>query len=95
VLTDDKALKKLFETIGAATGRNGGTADHQAGYDGDGAGGHRVPGAEPPSRPKAGKARAAEQGEGEAVQKSRRRRRRRGKRAGTAAATASPSGSEG
>jgi len=101
VLTDDKALTKLFDTIGARyRERNGGyTRSTQLDYRmGDGAPLAAIEflGAEPAEPPKGkAKARTAEKGEGEAAQKSRRRRRRRGKRGGAVAETASPSSSEG
>jgi len=100
VLTDDKALKKLFETIGARyRERNGGYTritklDYRMG-DGAPLAAIEFLGAEPAEPPKGkSKARVSEKDEGEGVQKTRRRRRRRSKRGGAAAETASPSGSE-
>jgi large subunit ribosomal protein L17 len=99
VLTDDKALKKLFETIGARyRERNGGYTritklDYRMG-DGAPLAAIEFLGAETAEPAKgAGKARAAK-GAGEAAPKGRRRRRRRSKHA-AAAATTSPAGSEG
>jgi large subunit ribosomal protein L17 len=103
VLTDDKALKKLFETIGARyRERNGGYTritklDYRMG-DGAPLAAIEFLGAEPAESPKGkSKARASEseKDEGEGAQKTRRRRRRRSKRGGAAAEAASPSGSEG
>ncbi len=100
VLTDDKALKKLFETIGARYRERAGGYTRITKLDyrmGDGAPLAAIEflGAETAEPSKGtGKARATGKSEGEAGPKTR-RRRRRGKRAGTTAATASPSGSEG
>jgi large subunit ribosomal protein L17 len=102
VLTDDKALKKLFETIGARfRERDGGyTRITKLDYRmGDGAPLAAIEflgaeSAEPPKTKAKAKASTADKGEGDAATRTRRRRRRRGKRGGAAAETASPSGSE-
>jgi len=102
VLTDDKALKKLFETIGARfRERDGGYTritklDYRMG-DGAPLAAIEFLGAEPAEPPKTkakAKASTADKGEDDAATRTRRRRRRRGKRGGAAAETASPSGSE-
>jgi len=100
VLTDDKALKKLFETIGARyRDRNGGYTritklDYRMG-DGAPLAAIEFLGAEPAPESKARtKARAAEGTEGEGSPRVRRRRRRRAKRGGATAETASTSGSD-
>ena len=100
VLNDDKALKKLFDTIGARyRDRNGGYTritklDYRMG-DGAPLAAIEFLGAEiaPEAKGKP-KARATEKTEGEGAPRTRRRRRRRGKRGGAAAETASTSGSD-
>jgi large subunit ribosomal protein L17 len=102
VLTDDKALKKLFETIGARfRERDGGYTritklDYRMG-DGAPLAAIEFLGAEPAEPPKTktkAKASTADKSEDDTATRARRRRRRRGKRGGAAAETASPSGSE-
>jgi large subunit ribosomal protein L17 len=100
VLNDDKALKKLFETIGARfRERNGGYTritklDYRMG-DGAPLAAIEFLGAEPAPEAKGkSKPRGTEKTEGEGAPQTRRRRRRRGKRGGTAAETASTSGSD-
>jgi large subunit ribosomal protein L17 len=102
VLTDDKALKKLFETIGARfRERDGGYTritklDYRMG-DGAPLAAIEFLGAEPAEPPKTkakAKASTADKGEDDTATRARRRRRRRGKRGGAVAETASPSGSE-
>jgi large subunit ribosomal protein L17 len=100
VLNDDKALKKLFETIGARyRDRNGGYTritklDYRMG-DGAPLAAIEFLGAEPAPEAKGKtRARATEKTEGEGAPRTRRRRRRRGKRGGAAAETASTSGSD-
>jgi len=100
VLNDDKALKKLFETIGARfRERNGGYTritklDYRMG-DGAPLAAIEFLGAEPAPEAKGkSKPRGTEKTEGEGAPQTRRRRRRRGKRGSAAAETASTSGSD-
>jgi len=100
VLNDDKALKKLFETIGARfRERNGGYTritklDYRMG-DGAPLAAIEFLGAEPgPEAKGKSKPRVTEKKEGEGAPQTRRRRRRRGKRGGATAETASTSGSD-
>ena len=100
VLNDDKALKKLFDTIGARyRDRSGGYTritklDYRMG-DGAPLAAIEFLGAElaPETKGKP-KARATEKTEGEGAPRTRRRRRRRGKRGGAAAESASTSDSD-
>jgi large subunit ribosomal protein L17 len=101
VLNDEKALKKLFDTIGARfRERSGGYTritklDYRMG-DGAPLAAIEFLGVEPaPELKGKTKEKASQPAEGGVARSGRRRRRRRGKRAGTPAEAASAAGSEG